>query len=235
MQPNCRQITLALAAFVAAICGAVWVGAGEVQAPMAEAEREPQLASSDADTQLASVAADINALFGNGRSLTLSTEYAMGTRTGRQVQTFRTAFVKAADGKYEQQSNCRTTYSEDGVAVDGRSEDAITRLSVLGGQVVCSSVYRDKNGTERVFGPFQVERLGSGLVFRNLARVAPFDFACTEFFYTRDGKIASIRRFNNGEPPNLWTEDATATAEAAAKEKEKVRAGGQVFFKHAVR
>lgn len=180
------------------------------------AEAIPDAPDSKAQAELDDAARDLNQLFGNGRKFTLSTTYAMGTRTGEQRQTFQTAFVRDGKGAYSQKSTCRTTYSLNGVPTGARVEDATTLLHVLGDQVVCSSTYKNRDGNESRFGPFQVDRLGNSVVMRNLAGVLPSDFACTEYFQTRDGRLGSVRRFNNGEPSNLWTEVELVAADADA-------------------
>ena len=198
------SLVIAVLAVVAAVVG------------RADADDVAEPPQPDRQAELDDVAHDLNQLFGNGRVVSLTTTYAYGTSIGEQRQTFHTAFVPAGKGEYTQKSTCRTTYSKNGVPTDSRVEDATTLLHVVGDQVVCSSIYKNRNGEERRFGPFQVDRLGNSIVVRNMARVLPSDFACTEFFQTREGRLGSVRRFNNGEPPNVWTEVDVAAKDADA-------------------
>jgi len=219
--PAPANLTAALAAVPvpapadAAAVAPIVAAAQAEAAPNSSTPAEPAANQDELDA----VAKDLSVLMGSGRDVTLKTEYVVDGRNGVQEQTYNKGYAREGDGTYLQPSICKTSYYSGGILSGGRTESAISQLSLEHGKVVCTAIYKQPGAAGSSFGPYEVARLGNGIAFRNTFRRAPFYFGASEFYRNRDGRLVSVRRYATNEPPDYWheVEPTNANASAAAK------------------
>ena len=157
--------------------------------PAQDNSRTPEL-----QKELDQVAADFNQMYRTRKPITVLLK---GGRS--QKQTFFGIYKKTPEGDYVQKNHCETL-ADTGFAPVGVAE-GIQRLTVANGQIIVSVTYQYAGGPLRPCPPAAVQRLGNGIVFKEIESNGPGSWLSNEFYFTRDGRHETIRRFK-GEPEN---------------------------------
>lgn len=199
-----------------------WLSAAhcaEAESASNAVESSTEATASSPEKLLATMAEELNMLLFSLPHQTMFTEYPLTQAvTGRQIETFDQPFKKTPAGVYESTHVVKTMYFGAGKPSD-RSERGTLRMLAQAGEVLLYATYDNSNGTSQSYGPWAVERSGTGVAFVD-RNAAPAMFEKWVIYRTLDGKLAAERRFRGGMPePNYWTELVTAAggqpAEAA--------------------
>jgi len=165
-----------------------------------DASRTPEL-----QAELDQLAKDFNTMY-HGRTPTV---VVLDGKRVWQKQTFLGLYEKTPEGDYLQRNTCETgPNSSFGPA---GTDDGEQRLTIENGRIVIYATYKPKNSPAWSGPPAGVERLGNGIIFRDITGVGVGGWASNDFFITRSGRHGSLRTFK-GQPENddLFVEIAAA-------------------------
>ena len=208
MKPLSMPSDLIRIALLIALVGVV----GSQESP-AQSLRTPEM-----QKELDQLAQDFNIMYGRHSPIKVLLNGHV-----RQMQTFQGLYEKNKAGDYVQKNICETL-TDTGFAPVGAA-DGEQCLTMENGAFIVKVVYQYKGGPPRPCPNAAVKRLGNGIVFQDFDLSGNGGWRSNEFYFARDGRHETIRRFKGESKPDLFAE-VDVPAPAVPKAATPNRFGG---------